>query len=329
MATDISSKKKTAPKKNELPAHSAITAAPPKPRRLHLPAYKPFRWKRIKHPERLPSVWTLTKKTCVLLWSRRWLFLGISLVYGMLTLVFVQGLSGGADVNSLKQQLGLGIGGNAGQLVTGTAVFTQLLAASGSNSSATAGAYQLFIGLVVSLATIWALRQTVAGQRIRLRDAFYRGMYPLVPFILVLCVILLQLLPFLIGGLLYTTVVSSGIAVYTLEKAVWLALFLVLACVTVYLLCSSLFALYIVTLPDMTPMKALRSARQLVRYRRTQVFRKLLFLPVALLIAAFIVMLPFIVFAAGFAQWVFFVLSMLGLVIVHAYMYTVYKELLA
>ncbi len=91
---------------------------------------------------------------------------------------------------------------------------------------------------------------------------------------------------------------------------------------------SSIFALYIVTLPDMTPLKALRSARELVKGRRWAVILRLLSLPVILLIVAAIIMVPIIIVLTPVAQWVFFLLTMFTLVAVHAYMYTLYRELL-
>jgi hypothetical protein len=94
------------------------------------------------------------------------------------------------------------------------------------------------------------------------------------------------------------------------------------------MLSSSLFALYIVTLPDMTPLTALRSARQLVRYRRWTVLRKIFWLPVALLILAAVIMVPIIIWLTAIAQWVFFLLTMFSLVATHAYMYNLYRELL-
>ena len=78
----------------------------------------------------------------------------------------------------------------------------------------------------------------------------------------------------------------------------------------------------------MTPFKALRSARQLVRGRRLAVLRKLLFLPLALFVIAIIIMVPVILVVAPVAQWLFFFLTMCALVVVHTYMYTVYRELL-
>jgi uncharacterized membrane protein len=84
-----------------------------------------------------------------------------------------------------------------------------------------------------------------------------------------------------------------------------------------------------VTLPDMTPMKAIRSARGLVKSRRWLVLRKILFLPLVLFILAGVIMLPFLLAVASIASWVFFVLSICTLAIVNSYMYALYRELIA
>jgi len=304
------------------------TSVPKGPRKLRLPAYKTFRLHRIKHPVRLPSAWRLLGQTLSLIRHNWRIFLGIALMYGVLNMVLVRGFSGGTDVGSLKQQIASSLGGDVGQFFTSFSVFVQLLGSSGNDSSPTAGAYQFFLLLIVSLATIWAARQVLADHKVRIRDAFYKGMYPLVPFILVFVTVLLQTLPLLIGGVVYTIVINFGIATTAAEQLLWGLLAIVLAFITVYMLCSSLFALYIVTLPDMTPWRALKSARQVVRYRRGQIFRKLIFLPIVLLIVAAAVMLPLIWFAPIVAQWVFFAVSMVALVIVNVYMYTLYKALL-
>lgn len=264
-----------------------------------------------------------------MLWGSRWLFLGITLVYLLLSIIFVSGLNSGADVTSLKQEVAQTIGGNVGQFTAGVGVFTTLLTGSGNAQSASAGPYEVFLGLIISLATIWALRQVSAGEHVRLKDVFYKGMYPLVPFVLVLIVILLQTLPFIAGGTIYSLVISYGIAVTLLEKVLWGLLFLILALISAYMLTSSLFALYIVTLPDMTPLKALRSAKKLVHYRRAVVFRKLLFWPVIVFLVAIIIMLPIIWFVTPVAPLAFLILALISLIATHAYLYTVYRELLA
>jgi hypothetical protein len=178
------------------------------------------------------------------------------------------------------------------------------------------------------LAELWALRQVYANNKPRVRDAFYQGMYPLVPFILILLVIGLEIVPLAVGAFLYTTVVNNGIAATAVEQAMWLLLFLVFAVATVYMLCSTLFALYIVTLPNTTPMAALRSSRQLVLHRRWTIVRKLLFLPVALIALTAVIVTPLIIFAAPIAPWVFFGLSTLLLPVVHAYLYSLYRSML-
>jgi hypothetical protein len=78
----------------------------------------------------------------------------------------------------------------------------------------------------------------------------------------------------------------------------------------------------------MTPMKALRSARELVRYRRWTVLRKVLWLPFVLLLAAALIMVPIIIWLTALAQWIFFLLTMFAVAAVHAYLYGLYRELL-
>ena len=277
---------------------------------------------------RIPAVWQLSKTAALTLWKYRALFIGITIVYGLLNLILVRGFASSTDVGSLKTQLSQIFNGNFGSLASSLTIFVVLIGSAGNGSSSTAGAYQALLVIVASLAIIWALRQVLSNAKPRIRDAYYKGMYPLIPFILVLLVIGLQLLPLLIGSTLYSLVISNGIAVHLIEKLVWALLFIGLAMLSLYMISSSVFALYIVTLPDMTPIKALRSARQLVRLRRWTVLRKILFLPLLLVVLAGVVMLPIIIWLTPLAQWVFFILTMFAIAAVHSYVYTLYRELL-
>jgi hypothetical protein len=298
------------------------------PRRLRSPTYKSLHLsKRIKHPVKLPSAWRLTKMTTRLLWGHKRLFIGITLIYAILNLVLVQGLSNTTDITSLKATLQDAFG-TGSAFTASLTVFAVLISSSGSSASGTGGAYQLFLIILVSLAVIWALRELLAGVRIRVRDAYYRGMYPLVPFILVLVVIGIQLIPLVLGATIYNIVISNGIAVIAAEKVLWAILFGLLSLLSIYMISSSVFALYIVTLPDMTPLKALRSARALVRFRRWTVLRKILLLPLILLIITTVIMLPIILVATPVAQWTFYLLTMFAVVVTHTYLYSLYRELL-
>lgn len=277
---------------------------------------------------RLPNVLRLTKTSAVVLWRSKKVLGGVILIYGLLNLMLVQGLAAATDVVSLKDQLNQVFTGNFGQLASSFSIFLVLVGSAGNGSSPTAGAYQLILGLIASLAIIWALRQIFAGTQIRIRDAYYNGMTPLIPFILVLLIIGVQLMPMLVGSTVYSIVMANGIAVHVIEQISWFALFIILTLTSLYMISSSLIALYIVTLQDMTPIKALRSAKNLVRGRRWEVMRKLLFLPFILLIVAAVIMLPIIIALTPLAQWAFFVLTMFSLLAIHTYMYTLYRELL-
>lgn len=279
-------------------------------------------------PVTLPAAQVITSRAARQLWRHKPLFIAIIVIYGLLNLLLVQSLSGAGNVTSLKNELNQVFSGQFGGLVSGLTVFAALVGSAGNGSSNTAGAYQFFLVVFTSLALIWALRQTTAGSAVRVRDAYYQGMYPLIPFLIVLAVVGLELLPLIIGVNLYSIAVSNGIAVTSVEKLAWGASALLLCLLSLYLVSSSLMALYIVTLPDMTPLKALRSARELVRSRRWAVLRKLLFLPLVLLLAAVIIMLPIIIWLTPLASWVFFILTMLALAAAHGYLYNLYRALL-
>jgi len=317
---------KTSVKKSSVKASENL----PKIRKVKTPTYKSFKIsKQIKHPgKKLPGAFKLFKGSLRVVFSQKKLFFGIVTVYLLLTLVFVKGFGISSNLSELKSSLQGVFSGGSGSLLTGAALFSYLIGHSGNASSDVASAYQTILLIVVSLAIIWSLRQVYADKKIRIRDAFYKGMYPLVPFILVLLVIGLQLLPLLIANTLYGIVITNGLAVSFVEKAVWLLLYGLFALLSFYMVSSSVFALYIVTLPDLTPMKALRSARHLVRYRRWTVMRKFIFLPIVVLLIGAVIIIPLIVYATPLAEWAFFALTMLALAIIHSYVYNLYRELL-
>lgn len=298
-----------------------------------IPKHASFRLtkRRFKHPSSLPSAITLLKDTYRLIRHNKKIFLGLAAVQALLVFVFVQGISLSSELRDARESVQDTLGSTNGigeSLGTGLALFGYLAATNSSSSGGAAGAYQLFLGLIISLAVIWAARQILADEVITLRDTLYKAMYPLIPFMLILIVIGIQLLPALIGNLLYSTVLTNGLAVTAIEKVLWLMLFLLFVTLSLYMLASSLFALYIVTLPDMTPMRALRSARQLVLHRRLNVLLRILVAPVVLLSLALILFVPLVLFAPIIAQPLFLLFSGLSLVFTHVYMYHLYRSLL-
>lgn len=303
-----------------------------KTRRLEKPQYKSFRLsKRLKQPKApIMGAFRLFRASVALLIKNWRLFGGIVLVYLILTIVLVKGFGVTSNIGELKTTLQEVFQGNAGQVMTSFALLGVLLGNASSAASDVAGAYQSMVLVVISLVLIWALRHAQAGKKVTIsvRDAFYKSLYPLVPFLLVLLVVGLQFIPLLTATFFYTLIFSGGVAVTAIEQGLWIVFLFALVILSLYMVTSSVFALYIVSLPEMRPMQALRSARDLVRYRRWVIMRKVLFLPVALLVITAVIMVPLIIIAPLLAEWLFFVLSMVALAVVHSYMYGLYRELL-
>lgn len=299
-------------------------------RKFAPPIYRSFHLsKRLSHPApKISKSYDLFKASVKSIWKNKKLFIGITIIYILLSLVFVKGFTATTDSTTVNDLLSTIFQGVLGQIVGGMTVLGTFVVSSGVTPTELAGAYQAILLIVVSLAVIWSLRQVNAGRTVRIRDSFYDGMYPLIPFLLVLVVIGIQLLPLILANILYGFVFGGGLATSAPEVIVWGALLSLLVIWTLYMVVSSIFGLYIVALPNMTPMKALRSARALVRYRRMVILRKILFLIFVLFIVLAIIMLPIILFVAVAAEWVFFSLSLASLAIFHSYMYTLYRELL-
>lgn len=276
---------------------------------------------------KLPNVFQLLKAALRML-ARNWkLFGGILLVYVVLNLLFVQTLAG-MDVSSVKASLDQLFQGHNGRLTAATALSSYVLGASGSTSSDGA-VYELMFLLIISLALIRALRELYDNRTPRIRDAFYEGMFPLVPFVLVLLVVAVELIPMTVGATLYATVLNGGIAIYLFEKIIWTIVFAAFCFVTLYLVASSLIALYIATQPGMTPVRALRAANKVTHGRRLKVLGRLLFLPVAIIVGAGIIMIPTILALPAAASVIVFLLTVVGIGIIHSYLFALLRSVLA
>ncbi|HTE57866.1 MAG TPA: hypothetical protein VK694_03900 [Verrucomicrobiae bacterium] len=318
----MATKKKTTTKPK--PSKATVATQSDKPRQLK--PSKKARW-RVKKNQRaqtaaLPNGFKVLKKALRTLATNWRLFGSIILVYLVLSIVLVGSLAAGGNLGDTKEQLEVV---EAGQLDKGVTIATSLIGT--GNSGEGGSAYQSVVLVVVSLATIWALRQAMAGKRASLRDSFYKGMYPLVPFVLVLLATGLQLLPALVGVFLFSALGAAGVLGNPVLGIGALVMLCGLLYVSLYLLSSSVFALYVVTLPDTRPFGALRTARQLVKYRRFSVIRKLLLLPFLYFIVGALLMVPIALYLTPLAPLLFLILTMFGFTIAHAYLYTLYREL--
>lgn len=255
---------------------------------------------------------------------KNWQILGgIVLVYLVLNVVFASGISNlSSTVNDIKNNLNTGGSSTIGTALSG---FGGLVASSGTSSSASGSILQTVLIVLESLVIIWALRQLLADKTITVKQSYYNSTVQLLPFLLVIGMIILQLIPLAIGSSLASAIFANSSGAIIVISGVVFAL---LAAWSLYLLSSSVFALYIVTLPGMQPLQALRSAKNLVRFRRWSVIRRLVFLPILILAAMCLIIVPLIVFATVLVAPVFYALSMLSLLFIHTYLYSLYRGLL-
>lgn len=289
----------------------------------------PKTWRK-KYPARapLPKARHIMKSAWDLLKTAPKPLAGIVLVYGVCMLLFVRGFSLGRDLLTLKATLDTVFTG-AGEKAQGFILQLSFLFSDTNRASTSeSGVYQVVLLVVCSLAFIWALRQLQAHKKITTRLAFYRGMYPLVPFLLVVCIIGLQILPFTFASMAFGTLVKGGVLVHAWEIILVTVVCALLTLWTVRMLTGSIFALYIVTLANMRPIEAVRASQELVGGRRLLVLRKIAYLPAYILVISSIIIAPFLLWLAPVAVWIFFAISAVWFGLIHSYMYSLYRELL-
>lgn len=277
------------------------------------------------------NVLLLSSKSLATLF-KNWLpFSVISAIYFFLTLLFVRGFSSTINVTQLKDTY---FGAHKPSVVSASmSVFVNLLSnssssPSGSSNPSSSDVYQTILFVVFSLVFIWMLREAAKTNKITVRESLYKSQFALIPFLIVSFIIILETIPMFIGFYLYSTVFSGGIAVETYEKIIWLMVCFGFILLSLYLLISSIFAIFVVTLPDTRPMQALRTAWRLVKGRRVSVLGKILFLPIGLLVMIGIASIVFVLLLPQIADFVFFALGVISLPVVLSYLYNLYRELI-
>lgn len=293
-------------------------------RRLTRGQKKTLAKKEARKRTKLPGSFRLTWRVFGTLRAYWKILGGIVLVYLILNIVFASGISGlGASVAEIKANLE-----NGDRFWNALGGFSSLVGSAGASSSQTASVLQSMLIILESLVIIWALRQLLAGNKVGVKQAYYQSMSPLIPFLLVVAVIFIQLLPLTFGAPVIGTILSTILNAGGLLTMLFIIIFAVLALWSFYMISSSIFALYIVTLPDMQPRQALRSAKNLVKYRRWALMRRVAFLPIFILAAMAIIVVPLILFVSFAVVPIFYILSTVAILFVHAYLYSLYRSLL-
>lgn len=276
---------------------------------------------------RLAGSFTILGRSIMVIRNNWEIFGGLFVLFLFLNTLLTAGSLLQANLEGAKQELQV-TAPEVGKLDTGLALFETLFSRSVGVATGIGGPYQTILIVLFSLAFVWALRQLSLGTKFRVRDALYNASYPLVQVLLVLLMMLVHMLPLVAAAFLVNVLLLGGVVFVGWQQALVGLLCLLLVAWSLYLLAASVFALYITTLPGMTPLKSLRSAKEIVKYRRAVILRKLFFLPLILLLVIASIAVPLAIFIPTVATIVFYLWAVACLPIVHAYMYTLYRELI-
>ena len=246
----------------------------------------------------IPGYISFTHSVNKTVWGFRKLFIPLAIIYIVLYALLV-GIGSQDTYSSLSGTLqeatdqvfegDIGAVGQAG-------IMLLTIVSSGTSVQATEAQqiFSIFIFVLIWLTTVWLLRNALAGHKVKLRDGLYNSGAPIFATVVLLLIVALQLIPVAVAAIGYTAAESSGLLVGGAAAMLfWIGASL-LAILSLYWITSSLLAMIIVTLPGVYPMRALKTAGDIVLGRRTRVLLRWLWMILMVLLSWVVVMIPII-----------------------------------
>ena len=194
--------------------------------------------------------------------------------------------------------------------------------------------------LLLWLITVYIARHRLAGHRIKLRDALYNALTPLISTFVVLVVAFLQAIPIVIIVITYSIAVQTDFLATPFYALVYFVFAASLSLLSVYLISGTFLALVAVTAPGTYPLAALRTSSSLLAGRRTHLIWRLTVMLFSLACLWVIFMLPTITldlfFKAHFsfcAGWplipvCLLIMTCFSAIYISVYVYLCYRYLL-
>jgi hypothetical protein len=293
------------------------------------------RTKKARNQPPMASIKSILRGSLATIKANKGLFFGLAFVYMAVTYIFIGGIAQ-SDFVDLKKATVDVFGGNISSINT---VFSLLTSTMSGAFDSNLTELQQFLALLISmmfwLTLVWALRMRSADQSIKIRDALYNAGAPLVAYIIILLVIMLQLTPGVIGIFVFSTAQNGSYLQGGVELMLFAAAAFLLCCLSVYWLAGSLLSLVIVTLPNMYPFRALSIASNLVVGRRLRLLAHTVALIVALFALWVVVLLPTLLIDSWLRlDWLPLVpimvqaLGALSIIYAATYIYKLYRSLL-
>lgn len=244
----------------------------------------------------MPGYTAFTAEVCKTVWRYRRTLLLLVLLYAFLYMVLVGAVSQDnytTLISSLKTAGGDILSGNWGGLGTAGILLVSLV--SPQSNSTTNGGQEIFgalLSLMMWLSVVWFLRNSLAGHRLKLRDALYNSGAPLFASIMLAGLLMVQLMPIALALVGYSAAETSGLLSSGVAAMLCWAALLGLAMLSIYWIISTLFALVIITLPGTYPYKAIRIASDMVLGRRFRIMLRIIYMVLVIVLFWLAVMIP-------------------------------------
>ncbi len=259
----------------------------------------------------------------------QWKFFGLAfLTYVFLSVILVINISAFSSVGSLKSSYTHGLSTIGSIISASLSTLGSLSGTISSSSSSSGGFYQFLLFILFSLIFIKGIREANKSKLLKFSDGIYSSIYPFLQFFLITLLLVIELIPILFATSIYQIIFSNGIAVTVIEKIIWLIICGLILALGLYLIISTIFALFIVTLPDMRPMASIRSSWKLVKNRRLLIARKIFAMLALLFIVFGLISLLLVLLIPVISAWLLLAMSLASMLIIYTYTYSLYKELL-
>ncbi len=258
-------------------------------------------------PLRLPGYWKFTGSVWRAIKQNKRFFLSLLtmiVVFGIATF----GLLGQDFVNLLGETLeetGSNVfEGNWGELGKAGLLLVSVFSTGGLSDSLTELQQTwLILGLMfLWLVVVWALRNSFAGNKLKLRDALYNAGSPIISTLIVAAILFVQLVPAMLSVVIYSAARSTDFLTGGVETMVFAAVVFLMLSLSLYWITGSFLALVVVAIPGVYPMQAIKIAGNMVVGRRIKIILRILWCLLIDLLGILLIMIPIYLIVGGLAS---------------------------
>jgi hypothetical protein len=259
----------------------------------------------------------------------QWKFLSlVFLTYTLLSVALVINISAFSSVRSLKGSYTHGLSTIGSNISASLSTLGSLSSTVSSSGSSSGGFIQFLLFILFSLIFIKGIREANKSRTLKFSEGIYSSIHPFLQFLLVILLLIAESIPILFAASIYQIIFSNGIATSVIEKLIWIIICGLILALGLYLMISTVFALFIVTLPNMRPWASMKSSWQLVKTRRLLIIRKIVTMLVLLFISFGLIALLLVLLVPIISAWLLLIIGLASMVIIYTYTYSLYKELI-